>query len=648
MKPFQFAPGIGHNGAASKADCIAAIEVWTKTRRVADALSVEELGELDPGAKLIARERFELEAIRHVLLKHPRESALLGVLKAISFLSDDRGYCDISQDRLARFFGRGREHINNCIKALRQEGLIRVESIGGKPSRLSPVIARIFAEESIHRTWFFDAFAPCEPAKPGRKPKAHGEIPVADTATPIFEIPVATTPTPISKYLWPKTEIPVATTATQISYESPVVEEEINTPRANGCVFEGLLAGSVQAPEPELFNANEAPASLPSKAHLQRWEEITRRWGRSPAEELPPRDKPDFKVGQWLKSDVKALGFGLKYEPEIINAALEATLSAMEACTMDEPTAASVKGAKPAKNYFSKQFPSDLARLRKIEHDARVDAKKVETLAEDEVIIKRAANEKASEKKLAALDRGIAQNEQKRIEAGAHVSKANGAPDGRFNDADKRVTEIAGHIISGPDANAILDAVPGSTPAQVRTALREISDKFRKPDGKPYAFGSPADVSAKGVHNAAIRYLREQERKRADEALKDKHGKPEAFCGGTPHPDFKSNWFCLSQEFILALKQKCPNLKAEETREQESWEYKCERGLVAELKKKFPDLCEKIESNHEDYGNGLQQRVEAEIKKAMLEREDSFQKRSEANKIYLARDAARKRGVIGL
>ena len=70
-----------------------------------------------------------------------------------------------------------------------------------------------------------------------------------------------------------------------------LVEEE-NTPRANGCDFEALQAKEErglqekQAPEPELFGPGEVPAAigpLPNKEHLQRWEEITRRWGRSPA-----------------------------------------------------------------------------------------------------------------------------------------------------------------------------------------------------------------------------------------------------------------------------------------------------------------------------------------------------------------------------
>jgi hypothetical protein len=279
--------GNGHNGAASKADCIAAIEHWTKTRRVAEALSVDELAELDPGTKLLARDRAELEAIRHVLLKHPRESALFGVFKAISFLSDDRGCCDLSQERLARFFGRGRQHINDCIRTLKNDGVIREdgESVKGKPARFYPVVAHIFAAESIHRTWFFDAFAPYEPARPGRKPKDRSEIPVAATATPISEIPVVNTATPISKYLSPKTEIPVAAAATQNSLESPVVEEEKHTGRSTSKGFNGQKQAQVECSSSVAINGH-APACLDEGALFQSKELILPCSAASKSEEV--------------------------------------------------------------------------------------------------------------------------------------------------------------------------------------------------------------------------------------------------------------------------------------------------------------------------------------------------------------------------
>ena len=116
MKPFDFSLG---RGRLSKADCIAAIELWTKTRHVADALSVKELGELDPCARLPAFVRSELEAIAYLLRQNPKESAIFGVLKAIYVLSDnENGYCDMSQERLAHFFGRGRKHVNECLQEL--------------------------------------------------------------------------------------------------------------------------------------------------------------------------------------------------------------------------------------------------------------------------------------------------------------------------------------------------------------------------------------------------------------------------------------------------------------------------------------------------------------------------------------------------
>ena len=115
----------------------------------------------------------------------------------------------MGQDRIARFFGRTRKNVNDCIENLKKEGYITVESMPGKPGHITPVIAPIFTK-TASRVWLLDAFAPYEPAKPGRKPKNRGELPVTHTVTPISreipvteEISVTTAVTPISKYLSP-------------------------------------------------------------------------------------------------------------------------------------------------------------------------------------------------------------------------------------------------------------------------------------------------------------------------------------------------------------------------------------------------------------------------------------------------------------
>ena len=223
MKPRQFAPGPGYNRPPlGKDDYLAAIEHWAETRRVAEALAVEELGELDPGPRLVAFARSGLEAMAHWCRQNPRADVSLALLWAIYLLSDNEGgVCDMSQERLARFFGRSRKHINDCIEELRKQRLIRVESVTGKTSRLSPIVSRLFAE-NMQSVWLFDALAPYEHARAGRKPKDRGEIPVTTSVTPICEIPVTIAVTSSEKRMSPKTEIPVTTAVTQISLDSPV------------------------------------------------------------------------------------------------------------------------------------------------------------------------------------------------------------------------------------------------------------------------------------------------------------------------------------------------------------------------------------------------------------------------------------------
>jgi len=438
----------GHNRPPlGKEDYIAAIELWAQTRRVADALSVDELDGLDPGVKLVARDRFELEAIRHFLLKHPKESAALGVLKAISFLSDERGYCDLSQPRLADFFGRGRQHINECVKALKNDGLIKEdgESVKGKPARLYPVVPRIFASESINRVWFFDAFAPYEPAKPGRKPK----IPVVDTATPISEtpvvamttpikIPVVDTATPISKYLSSKSEIPVVTAATQDSFETPVEVEEEHIPRVNGCasaILQEKVASASQVVPAEKERGFQGErvskvaqlafdgvqvSSLESRLWNVFW-----RWGYYP-EETPKRQPASSTVPTALNF-AKSYANGRSARNSAL--ALESVVLDMEAAVQTDPSERSKPGL--GVGFFKTAIARKIDDFEKNEFAVQKERERIEKLNEIAFNDAHAANGK----KLAALDQRISLGNQaaaKRIEAGAN-GKVNGYANGHAN-----------------------------------------------------------------------------------------------------------------------------------------------------------------------------------------------------------------------
>ena len=78
----------GHNRPPlGQSDYIAAIELWAKTRRVADALSADQICRLEDGQRMATFARAKLEAIRRWLLAHPRENAEFAVLEAIYFSS---------------------------------------------------------------------------------------------------------------------------------------------------------------------------------------------------------------------------------------------------------------------------------------------------------------------------------------------------------------------------------------------------------------------------------------------------------------------------------------------------------------------------------------------------------------------------------
>jgi len=359
-----------------------------------------------------------------------------------------------------------------------------------------------------------------------------------------------------------------------------VAEKEKHTARATGCDFrrlqgegEGTGFQGEQVQEAELFNASEVPASigpLPSKEHLQRWDEITRRWGLSPAEELPPRDKLDFKVGQWLKNDVKALGFQMKHEPEIIAAALETTLATMEGKIMSEPEPESRKGAGAAKTWFFKAFGGNLDLLRQREHDARVGAKTVEAEAE----IKVNGARRADEMKLGALGTRLDAGNQaavKRIEAAGATDKqrqAHGNGQAALDDFqdDQIVERVAGTPITGLLCKELLERIPEATGRQIRLALTHAaSDLERTNLGNEVKFPDARKV------------MRIVEKR----VLFDVYGKPddERRCGGpiaifrdvplyagATHGEdkkAKSLWVCLSQPFVDRVSAQHPLTGAE-------------------------------------------------------------------------------------
>jgi hypothetical protein len=112
----------------------------------------------------------------------------------------------------------------------------------------------------------------------------------------------------------------------------------------------------------------------------------------------------------------------------------------------------------------------------KNDHDDRIDALKVEAIADGQVNAAKQQDAIRVEGTKTRTD-GYNQAAAKRIEGGSAAGKTNGdarpasAPAERFNDDEKKVDDVAGTWIDGFRCNQVLDDIQGSTRRQVREAL---------------------------------------------------------------------------------------------------------------------------------------------------------------------------------
>jgi hypothetical protein len=536
----------GHNKAPlPKAEYIAAIELWTATWRVAEALSADEVRALEAGQKLVAFARAKLIAHARYLRTHPRENAKWGVLDAIFALADadsSKGYCDMVQERFGRFFGRSRKHINDCIRDLDDAELVRVEEMPGGALRIFPIIPRVLAQEG-QSVWLFDALAPrIEPAKPGRKRK----IPVTAMVTPILSGIGVTEEIPVTAYGDTNFEMGVTEKGNSCNrtrlhyspYDSPVVETEDPALRARG----------VGCIEDVLQSSKSSSAVNVTAEHLSRWYQIVSRWGYPPNASIanfpPNRATVDLAFKNAVTLQAKT------YSADVAEKALELTLGHMEAVTFDEPTEKSRKGYGPAKTYFAKEFGGTLTRLEREEHERLVAAAVTQERGKIEIDGARAPNEK----KLGALDHRLALGNQaatKRIEAGSAAGKMNGqthptsAPSDRFNDDDKKAETVEGEWITNRHANKILDGIEGATAEFVRNLLL---DAARRPwEKKP---------SAATVIDWCISRGRTLK-------LYEVHGTPDKLAGGPPakseYGEFRRSLH-VSQAFVDRMQSDHPSV----------------------------------------------------------------------------------------
>ena len=110
---------------------------------------------------------------------------------------------------------------------------------------------------------------------------------------------------------------------------------------------------------------------------------------------------------------------------------------------------------------------------------------------------------------------------------------------------------------------------------------------------------------------------------RRDKALRAQFGGPiqQLAKGHIQHPAFINDWVCISREKVAEIAAKCPDVKLYDGK----WRFIC-RGLDGSewgaedlMAGKFREIVRDKSFTHDDYGTGLQERVERGLEEFMLE-----------------------------
>jgi hypothetical protein len=134
------------------------IREWVSTKKIDDALSSAELGNLSYTQKAVAyRSLLIIGSIRHCRANR-RAEARVPILTLITYLSDNaKGICSLTITRMMELFSRTRQCIVDNIEALEAEGLIGVARVDGMPNVYWPRIPAALAEINPNPVWFVDA-----------------------------------------------------------------------------------------------------------------------------------------------------------------------------------------------------------------------------------------------------------------------------------------------------------------------------------------------------------------------------------------------------------------------------------------------------------------------------------------------------------
>ena len=154
-----------------------AIDHWINARNAADALSREEIGAMNGFQRLDAQRKALIIGLAQYFRKHERSDVAPGVAVVMTLLSDNEDGCShISQETLAKLFGRFPSSIREAQKRLKDDGLIVMGR--GRYAASHPVIPRAVTASYNHLTWLVGAL--CNHEQPINVPVAPADCQSAD------------------------------------------------------------------------------------------------------------------------------------------------------------------------------------------------------------------------------------------------------------------------------------------------------------------------------------------------------------------------------------------------------------------------------------------------------------------------------------
>ncbi len=408
-----------------------------------------------------------------------------------------------------------------------------------------------------------------------------------------------------------------------------VVEGNTLCAREDGCGSKTLQPrkGKEEARQGELVaeardHSTAEPLLLPTREHLQEFAEVAWEFNY-PSNSLPPppATKQDHKYLQRAKTGLsKTIEAALnRAERPFVLEALDfaLTITGLKECRPEHN-----RGPAPALSFFNSTFARKLDEIRKREHNARVNAKETEVIAENRVETERRIGEKKIMHHAGILDASAANRLAAPVKMNGHPAPVG---DNRtcINPAGKRryktnfglVKAYGQIIVFGEHANKLLDELEAAG-----ATFEDVDEAFGHETGTaPY--GDHQALSRPEVLRSVSDRVKRSIARRRDAELQQKFPIEEQ-CGGNPDPAFRSKWLALSGQWIAALFARCPDIRLDENGRYGSHNYGIgstdDNPRRSVLHGIFDAVTRELNCNHSDYGNGLQQRAEAEIESAML------------------------------